>query len=170
MLKAIVCVDKQLNIGYNNELLVCIPEDLKRFKELTTGSTIIMGRNTFLSLPDQKPLPNRKNIVISRHDVPNCEVSTSIESIIKEFSGKDKDAWVIGGESIYEQLVPYCSMIYLTLVDYIFEGANKKFPKVEGFVPVEKSCMKRCEKTGYDFMFWEFEKTNNEFLKDLLFY
>jgi dihydrofolate reductase len=117
-LSIIVATDIKGGIGCNNELLFHIPEDLKRFKELTTGHTIIMGRKTFESLP--KVLPNRHHIVITRnfkYKNPSNNVSIICnlnESWIKLFKELDEEYFVIGGGEIYKKFLPYCNKIYLT--------------------------------------------------------
>ena len=102
MIHIIVATDKNMAIGYQNKLLFWLPNDLKRFKELTTGNTIIMGRNTFLSLP-KGALPNRRNIVLStRKDAsfPGAETYASLEEAIKGCK-EDEKIYIIGGASVY---------------------------------------------------------------------
>ncbi len=128
----IVAMAENGAIGKNNDLLFYLPGDLKRFKAITTGHTIIMGRKTLLSLP-KWPLPNRRHIVISSD--PNahfegCETVSSIDEAIQKVANEE-EAFVIGGGSIYEQFYPLCSKIYLTKVfkdfeaDTFFKSLNK---------------------------------------------
>lgn len=123
-MKAIVAVDENWAIGYENELLYHISADLKRFKELTVGNVVVMGRKTLESLPKGKPLPNRVNIVLSRNemkeDIIHCKDLKSLGEEIAKLT--DKEIYVMGGASIYEQLLPYCEAVYVTK---IFDRATK---------------------------------------------
>ncbi len=123
----IVAVAENYAIGKDNRLLWKLSDDLKRFKKITTGHTVIMGRRTFLSLPGG-PLPNRTNIVIS--DVPNekfdgCLMAASIEESMNLLD--DDEAFVIGGGMVYKQFLPHARQLYLTRVDHSFE-ADTFFP------------------------------------------
>lgn len=126
----IVAIAENFAIGKNNDLLFHLPNDLKRFKQITSGHTIIMGRNTLLSLP-KWPLPNRRHIVISdkKDDVfPGCETVFSIEEAIKKVK-TEEEAFVIGGGMVYQQFYPVAGKLYLTLVHQPFE-ADVYFPEV----------------------------------------
>ena len=119
----IVAIAENFAIGKNNDLLFHLPNDLKRFRAITTGNTIIMGRNTLLSLP-KWPLPNRKHIVITdnKEDIfPGCEIVFSIEEAMEKVKN-EKEAFIIGGGSIYRQFFPYANKLYLTLVHKPFEA------------------------------------------------
>jgi dihydrofolate reductase len=110
----IVAVDNAYGIGKNNDLLYSFPSDLKRFKALTSGHTIVMGRKTWESLP--KKLPNREHVVLSRSDVPGADVTaSSVESVLEMAGGKT--VWVIGGAQIYRQFIPHADNLYLTLIE-----------------------------------------------------
>ena len=116
---AIVAVSKNWGIGKDNDLLFSIPEDMAFFRETTKGGTVIMGRATLLSLPAGKPLKNRRNIVLSTREgfeVPEAEVAKSPEAAI-ELAGDDERVFVIGGASVYRQMLPFCDRVYVTLVD-----------------------------------------------------
>lgn len=126
----IVAVSENNAIGKNNDLLWHISGDLKRFKEITTGHTIIMGRKTYLSLP-KRPLPNRRSIVIS--DIPNesmdgVVISDSIESAIS-LTDKNKENFIIGGGMVYKQFLAIANKIYLTKVHKTYE-ADIFFPEI----------------------------------------
>jgi len=126
----IVAIAENNAIGKNNDLLWHISGDLKRFKEITTGHTIIMGRKTYLSLP-KRPLPNRRSIVIS--DIPNenmdgVEITNSIESAIS-LADKEKENFIIGGGMIYKQFLPIANKIYLTKVHKTYD-ADIFFPEI----------------------------------------
>lgn len=126
----IVAIAENFAIGKNNDLLFHLPNDLRRFKEITTGHTLIMGRNTLLSLP-KWPLPNRRHIVITDRpdDVfPGCEVVYSIEEAIDKVKDED-EAFVIGGGMIYRQFYPLAGNLYLTVVHQNFE-ADVFFPEI----------------------------------------
>ncbi|WP_205461919.1 dihydrofolate reductase [Mangrovibacterium lignilyticum] len=119
----IVAMAQNGAIGKNNDLLFHLPGDLKRFKNITSGHAIIMGRKTLLSLP-KWPLPNRRHIVITSD--PNiqfegCETVNSIEAALEKVKD-EAEAFVIGGGTIYEQFYPICAKIYLTKVHRDFEA------------------------------------------------
>ena len=103
MISIIAAVAKNRAIGFENKLIYWLPNDLKRFKALTTGHTIIMGRNTYLSLP-KGALPNRRNVVLSTtvKELPGCEVFPTLEAALKSCKG-DEDVYIIGGARVYEQ-------------------------------------------------------------------
>ena len=126
----IVAIAENFAIGKNNDLLFHLPNDLKRFKEITTGHSLIMGRNTLLSLP-KWPLPNRRHIAMTDKpdDVfPGCEVVYSIEEAIDKVKDED-EAFVIGGGMIYRQFYPLAGKLYLTVVHQNFE-ADVFFPEI----------------------------------------
>lgn len=130
-------------IGYKNRLLYHIKEDMARFRELTTGHTIIMGRSTYESLPNGA-LPHRRNIVISRtlSSLPNCEVYSTIEEALaactsspaatsNEADTQEEEVFIIGGDSIYRQLLPLATRLYLTLVEASTPEADTFFPEID---------------------------------------
>ena len=126
----IVAIAQNFAIGKNNDLLFHLPNDLKHFKEITSGHTIIMGRNTLLSLP-KWPLPNRRHIVIT--DKPDdyfegCETVFSIDEALEKVKQED-EAFVIGGGMIYRQFYPVAGKIYLTVVHKDFD-ADVYFPEI----------------------------------------
>ena len=126
----IVAIAENFAIGKNNDLLFHLPNDLKRFKKITSGHTIIMGRNTLLSLP-KWPLPNRRHIVITDKkddNFPGCETVFSIEEAIEKVRN-EKEVFVIGGGMIYHQFYPIAGKLYLTLVHKPFD-ADVYFPEV----------------------------------------
>lgn len=130
----IVAVDEIRAIGKDNKLLWHIPEDLKRFKELTTGRTVVMGENTYYSIG--KPLPNRRNIVVSLNqslELPGCVVVHSIEEALQKANEiEDREVFIIGGASIYKQFLPLTERLYLTLVKGQHE-ADTFFPDYAEF-------------------------------------
>lgn len=132
MLSIIVAVAQNNVIGGDNRLLWHVSNDLKRFKEITSGHTMIMGRKTFESLPGV--LPNRRHIIITRDknytvDNPNVEVIHSIEEIINRYENTPEEAFIIGGGEIYKQLIHNVDKIYLTKILKDYEG-DTKFPTI----------------------------------------
>ena len=122
----IVAVDKNWAIGCNNRLLVSIPSDMKFFRETTMGKVVVMGRKTLESFPGGQPLKNRTNIVItsdSDYKVKDAIVVPSIEAAVEELKKyEEEDIYVIGGESIYRQMLPYCKMAYVTKIDHAYDA------------------------------------------------
>lgn len=119
MLSIIACISQTNRaIGYQNRLLYHIKSDLTRFRELTTGHTIIMGRKTYESLPNGA-LPHRRNIIVSSSmkEMEGCEVYPNLEAALKAAEGKTEETFIIGGESIYRQSLPAAHKLYLTVVD-----------------------------------------------------
>lgn len=126
----IVVIANHNAIGKGNQLLCHLPEDLKHFKEITFGHTVIMGRNTFFSLP-KGALPNRRNIVLSpdEENFEHCETAHSIEEALK-LCTKDKKVFFIGGAMIYKQAYPIVDKLYLTKIHADFE-ADTFFPEID---------------------------------------
>ena len=127
----IVAIAENRAIGFENKLLYWLPNDLKRFKALTTGHTIIMGRKTYESLPNGA-LPHRRNIVVSRSmkEMEGCEVYPNLEAALKAAEGKTEETFIIGGESIYRQSLPAAHKLYLTVVDDAPQQADAFFPEI----------------------------------------
>lgn len=128
MISMIAAVAQDGAIGYQNKLLYWLPNDLKRFKALTTGHTIIMGRNTFESLP-KGALPNRRNVVLSRscNEFPGAEVFATLSNALASCQGED--VYIIGGASVYEQAMPYADRLCLTEIADTPAQADVFFPK-----------------------------------------
>jgi dihydrofolate reductase len=140
MISIIVAIAEDNGIGYKNNLLWHLPEDLKRFKKLTIGNTVIMGKKTWESLP-RKPLPGRKNIVIT-DDKNDCfESGITAYSIEEALSkcGKDEEIFIIGGGSIYRQFMPMADRLYITHIHKKAQ-ADIYFPAIDPDIwePVEK--------------------------------
>lgn len=126
----IVAIAKNFAIGKNNDLLFHLPNDLKRFRQITIGHPVIMGRNTLLSLP-RWPLPHRRNIVITDNpgdQFPGCEMVWSVEEAVRLVSD-ETESFIIGGGSIYRQFFPIANRLYLTVVDKDFD-ADTWFPAI----------------------------------------
>jgi len=155
-LSIIVAVGRNNEIGRENELLVHLPNDLKRFKELTSGATVVMGENTYFSLP-VRPLPNRRNIVLtfdSEKQFPNCEIAYSIEQSL-EMTKHDEKVFIIGGASIYQQFLPLALKLYLTKIDAAFADADAFFPPIDfsQWQQIEATHCKVDEKHQYDYSY-----------------
>lgn len=133
-MKLIVAVDKNWAIGYRNELLVSIPADMRFFKDQTTGKVVVMGKNTLESFPGGKALKNRVNIVVAlekSYKAPDAIVVNSIEDAIAEASKYDTDdVYVIGGASIYKQMLQFCDTAYVTKIDHAYV-ADTYFPNLD---------------------------------------
>ena len=119
----ILVADNNWAIGKNGNLLARLPEDMKRFREITTGHTVVMGRKTYESFP-KRPLPDRVNCVISRtqKEIEGAEVFGSVEEFLRYAKGVNDEIFVIGGGEIYSQFLPYCDKAYITRVYESFEG------------------------------------------------
>lgn len=140
MLSIIVAKAKNNTIGKNNNLLWNIPDDLKRFEELTTGHTIIMGRKKFESL--EQVLPNKKHVIFSQNpdfevNYPNVEIVHSMLQI-QEYIENEEENFVIGGAMIYNLLMPYVSKMYVTEIDKEFDG-DTFFPRIDSEKWIEVS-------------------------------
>ena len=133
-MKAILSADKNWGIGYQNRLLVSIPSDMKLFRQTTTGKVVVMGRKTLESFPNGMPLKNRTNIVLTGnkgYHVKDAVIVHSKEELLEELKKYDTDdVYVIGGESIYRMLLPYCSTVYVTKIDQAFQ-ADTFFPNLD---------------------------------------
>lgn len=133
-MKAIVNADKNWAIGMGDSLINHIPADMKFFKEKTTGNVVVMGRSTFLTFPGQKALPNRVNIVLTTDvnwNAPDVITCHSIDELFEQLKRYDTNTvYVIGGSSVYEQLLPYCNTVYVTKVD-TSKPADKFFPNLD---------------------------------------
>ncbi|WP_319404261.1 dihydrofolate reductase [uncultured Anaeromusa sp.] len=133
-MKAIVATDLNWGIGYKGNLLQWIPEDMKFFKQMTLGHCVVMGRETFESLPGGEPLKNRANIVLSKNEffenekIVICHSLDELFSKLKEYNFED--VFVIGGESIYSQLLPYCKEVYITKMENKYV-ADKYFVNID---------------------------------------
>jgi dihydrofolate reductase len=131
MISIIVAIAENYAIGKNNDLLWHIPEDLKRFKRLTTGHTVIMGKKTYESLP-RRPLPNRVNVVITddpEDHFDQCVMTFSIEDALDKINLSDEN-FIIGGASVYRQFLPFSDRLYITWVYKSFDG-DVFFPEID---------------------------------------
>lgn len=129
----IVAADANWGIGKDNKLLVSIPADMKFFRTTTTGNVVIMGRKTLESFPGGFPLKNRVNIVLTRdknYRVKDAIVVHSVEEALEEVKKYKEDVYVIGGDSIYKQMLPYCDKAHVTKIDFAYE-ADTFFPNLD---------------------------------------
>lgn len=133
-MNVIAAVDRKWGIGNKRQLLVQIPADQKLFRQETTGKVIILGHRTLETFPQGMPLAGRTNIILSRDPdfkVKGADVVHSIEELMEELRAYDsRDVYVVGGESIYQQLLPYCDTAHLTMIDHTYE-ADAHFPNLE---------------------------------------
>ena len=134
-MKMIAAVDAAWGIGYNNKLLVSIPEDMKFFRKMTEGKAVICGRRTLQSFPQGKPLKNKlKNVVLTKDKtmaVPGAEIVHSVEEALEAVKDlPSDDVMIIGGEAIYRAFLPYCDTAYITRIDYKY-AADAYFPNLD---------------------------------------
>lgn len=158
MISIIAAVAKNRAIGFQNKLIYWLPNDLKRFKALTTGHTIIMGRNTFLSLP-KGALPNRRNIVLSRSakELPGCDVYASLEEALAHCTA-DEDIYIIGGASVYQQALPLADRLCLTEIDDTPAEADTFFPSYDDWQEVNRESHDTDERHAYPYAFVDYIK------------
>lgn len=156
MITVIAAVAKNRAIGYKNQLIYWLPNDLKRFKQLTTGHTIIMGSNTFRSLP-KGALPNRRNVVLSRRskEFPGCDVYPSLEKALKSCQ-PDEDIYIIGGASVYEQAVKVADRLCLTEVDDVPAEADTFFPDYSDWREETREAHPKDERHAFEYAFVDY--------------
>ena len=158
----IAAVDKNWAIGLKNKLLVSIPADMKFFRETTTGKVVVMGRKTLESFPNQRPLKNRVNIVLTKdetYQVKDALVVHDMEQLREELAKyPSEDIYVIGGETIYKQLLDDCDVAHITKIDYAFE-ADAYFPNLDE-MPEWKITQDSEEQTYFDleYYFYRYER------------
>ena len=145
----IVAYDMQRAIGYKGDQLCYISSDLKRFKLLTTGKTVVMSRKTFEAIG--KPLPGRQNIVMTRSERPisGVTIANSIDEVM--ILAESDEIWIIGGAEIYSMFMHIADNIYATEIRTKFEKYDTVFPSIEGFTEVERSLTKFD--SGYDYQY-----------------
>jgi len=158
MINIIAACSKNRVIGKDNKLIWHIPDDLKRFKELTLNSPVMMGRKTFESIG--RPLPKRQNIVLTKDrnwNHPGCLAYSDWRDVLPIF--ENQNLWVIGGSQIYEQLMPYADRIELTLIDREFEG-DSLFPEIDPkkWKLISEETRKSPE---FDYSFLTYERSNS---------
>ncbi|MGN0141455.1 MAG: dihydrofolate reductase [Roseburia sp.] len=162
----IAAVDSNWGIGLKGQLLVSIPEDKKFFRQLTVGKVVVMGRRTLAEFPNGLPLSDRTNIILSHNKdfkVRGASVVHSIEELRRELSGyPSEDIYVIGGGMVYEQLLDWCDVAYITKMDYAFE-ADTYFPNLDE-KPEWELVADSEEQTYFDleYYFYRYEKKDKK--------
>lgn len=130
----IVAVDNNWAIGNNGQLLITIPNDHKHFREETTGKVVVLGRKTLETFPQGLPLKNRTNIILTTdrtYRVKDAVIVHSIDELLEELEKyDDDDIYIIGGESVYRQMLPYCSVAHVTRIDHEYQ-ADSYFPDLD---------------------------------------
>lgn len=166
IISIIVALDNNRAIGLNNNLLWHISDDLKRFKALTTGHTVIMGRRTFDSLP-KRPLPNRRNIVLTHNpsfQYEGVDVVQSVQQCLELISSypSDDEVFIIGGSSIYEAFLPFAQRIYATHVHHSFQ-ADAFFPQIDSdiFLVQEQTPLTVDEKSNLTYNYTTYIRKND---------
>lgn len=163
----IAAVDKNWAIGCRNQLLVRIPNDQKMFRQTTTGKVVVLGRKTLETFPQGLPLPNRTNIILSKNNgykVKDAIVVHSVEELLEEVKKYDsEDVYIIGGESIYRQMLPYCDTAHITKIDHAYE-ADSYFPNLEEDADWEVTAESE-EQTYFDiaYEFVEYRRSSIDF-------
>ncbi len=171
MLNIIVAIDEQNAIGKGGSLLCHLSADLKHFKALTTGHTVVMGSRTYLSLP-RRPLPNRRNVVLTRQDAAlfeGAEIVRSIEEIVAMNNQSkqkmqdtpidtDNEIFIIGGGQVYEQMLPHADRLYVTRIHHTFPDADTLFPAMDmnSWQLVSRETFSADDNNPYDFSFEEY--------------
>ena len=158
MLSIIVAIAENYAIGKKGNLLCHLPEDLKHFKTITSGKTVLMGERTFYSLP-KHPLPNRRNIVLT--DVPGkvfdgAEAVYSIDEMVKLINSEE--AFVIGGGMVYRQMMPLADKLYITHIHHSWEDADTFFPEIDSSIwkQISAEYHEADDKNPYDYTFAEY--------------
>ena len=157
-INVIAAVAQNNAIGYQNKLIYWLPNDLKRFKALTTGHTIIMGRNTFLSLP-KGALPNRRNVVLSTTQTvfPGCDSFSSLHDALQSCDANE-DVYIIGGAKLYNEAIDIANRLLLTEVADTPKEADAFFPCYDGWVQTACECHKKDKKHQFDYCFADYER------------
>ena len=155
----IAAVAKNRAIGYKNKLLYWLPNDLKRFKTLTSGHTIIMGRRTFESLP-KGALPNRRNVVLSRSEnaealFPGCDCYRSLDEALRH-CGPEEEVYIIGGASVYKQALPLADRLCLTEINDTPEQADAFFPPYDDWKEDSREEHTTDEKHAFEYAFVDY--------------
>ena len=165
MISIIAAIGKNRELGKDNKLLWHISEDFKRFKDLTSGHIVIMGRKTYESLPEKfRPLPNRTNIVVTRNSnfttinqlIVVGSIEEAIESAKSKIQNPNSEIFIIGGASIYEQGIKYADKLYLTLVEKEYPDADAFFPDYSQFKKIVSE--EKHQDDIYTYRFVELDK------------
>ena len=163
----IVNVDKNWAIGYKGKLLVSIPEDMKFFRSETTGKLVVLGRKTLATFPGGRPLKNRTNIILTRNEdftVKDAVVYHSVEETLEELKKySSEDIYIIGGDTIYRQFLPFCDVAHVTRTEHAYD-ADAWFPNLDEDPEWELTGQSE-EKTYFDleFTFCRYERKKKDF-------
>lgn len=158
----IVAADSNWAIGRNGNLLVKIPNDQKIFRQMTAGKVVVYGRKTLETFPQQQPIQGRTNIILSKnksYQVKGAMVVHSLEELLEELKQYDsEDVYIIGGQSIYEQMLPYCDTVHVTKIDYAYQ-ADAHFPNLDEMTEWQITADSE-EQTYFDleYVFLKYEK------------
>ena len=163
-MNAIVITDQRWAIGWNGGLLFSLPADMRRFRALTTGGTVILGRRTLDSFPGGRPLPRRRNIVVTRNPGSLPEGAEGVpspeEAVALAGGPAAENLWCIGGGSVYAALLPLCRRVYLTRVEARAERADTFFPGLDALPEWRvESAGERMEENGLSFRFIQYVNT-----------
>jgi dihydrofolate reductase len=161
MISIIAAIGKNNELGKGNTLLWDMPADMKHFRESTKGHTVIMGQKTFESIG--RPLPNRRNIVVTRNDnfqAEGVEISKSLDATLESFKNNPEEVFVIGGGQIYKQSMEKADRLYITHVDTEDKDADTFFPEIIPIVwnEVKREEHKKDDKNPYNYTFSIYEK------------
>lgn len=164
-MNAIVVTDRAWAIGRDGDLLFSLPTDMRRFRSMTLDGTVILGRKTLDSFPGGKPLPRRRNIVITHNadfDREGAVIVSSLQEALDAAADEDPDKlWVIGGGSVYTALLCRCTRVYLTRVDAVAEGADTFFPNLDKLPGWEVECVSDpVEENGLTYQFVDYINKN----------
>ncbi len=157
----IVAISENRAIGKAGDLLCYLPNDLKHFKELTTGATVVMGKTTFFSLP-RRPLPNRRNIVLTTDNTfeyENTEVAHSINEL-EQMLKADENVFIIGGGQVYKQFIDRVDKLYITHIHHVWDEADTFFPEIDLAIwhCVSQERHHKDERHEFDYTFMEYHK------------
>lgn len=161
ILSLIAAIGKNNELGKENKLLFSLPEDMKHFKEVTTGHPVLMGRKTFESIG--RPLPNRRNIVITRdmnYQADGIEVVHSLDEALEQSKNTEEEIFVIGGGEMYKQALPFADKLYLTFVETSVDNADTFFPEFDAneWEEVSKERHEADDKHQWPFTFVEYKR------------
>ncbi len=157
MIALIACINKNRGLGFQNQLLYKLPEDMKFFRETTKNSVVIMGKNTFLSIG--RPLPNRTNVIITRDKnflAEGCVIKHNLDDAFDVEAITGRPIFVIGGAQIYEQTIQKADTLYLTIVDDDTKPADAFFPNYDEFKHLE--LITQGVSQGYHYQILKFTK------------
>lgn len=166
MIAAIVAVDENWGIGCDGKLLVSIPDDLKHFKEITSGHVVVMGKKTWESLP-KKPLKDRINVIVSTQTpaiLDTLSIRMNLEQATQYIQmpiSEDMDYFIIGGGTVYEQFLPLCDRVYVTKIHKQFSNVDTYFPNLDNMPDWTPGCCSAVYKhDDLEYQFWEYDRVN----------